>query len=95
VNIISRRHLFGAASALAATVTFGPELWAQAKDRLVIGISLEPPVLDPTKNAAAASSAAANAAAAKPLVALEPRKQVTVQAAGRGNPFLNLKEMNL
>ena len=32
------------------------EAWAQgpAKDRLVIGMSLEPPVLDPTKNAAAA-----------------------------------------
>jgi len=54
VNIISRRHLLGAASAVGATVTFGPELWAQAKDKLVIGISLEPPVLDPTKNAAAA-----------------------------------------
>ena len=31
-----------------------PRRWAQAKDRLVIGMSLEPPVLDPTKNAAAA-----------------------------------------
>jgi peptide/nickel transport system substrate-binding protein len=32
------------------------QTWAQgpAKDRLVIGMSLEPPVLDPTKNAAAA-----------------------------------------
>ena len=34
--------------------SLGPEAWAQAKDRLVIGMSLEPPVLDPTKNAAAA-----------------------------------------
>jgi peptide/nickel transport system substrate-binding protein len=34
--------------------TLDPEVWAQARDRLVIGISLEPPVLDPTKNAAAA-----------------------------------------
>ena len=50
----SRRHVLGAAGALAATVTFGPEVWAQARDRLVIGMSLEPPVLDPTKNAAAA-----------------------------------------
>src|ERR1700682_6297718 len=32
----------------------GAEAWAQAKDRLVIGMSLEPPLLDPTKNAAAA-----------------------------------------
>ncbi len=54
MNALSRRHLFGAAGAAAATFTFGPEVWAQAKDRLVIGISLEPPVLDPTKNAAAA-----------------------------------------
>src|SRR5438045_6838433 len=32
------------------------EAWAQgpAKDKVVIGMSLEPPVLDPTKNAAAA-----------------------------------------
>ncbi len=45
-----------------------------------------------SKNAAAVSSAAANSAAAKPLVAMEPKKQVTVQAAGRGNPFLNLKD---
>ena len=51
---ISRRHLFGAAGALATLPALGPEAWAQAKDRLVIGMSLEPPVLDPTKNAAAA-----------------------------------------
>ena len=51
---ISRRHLMGAAGAFAVLPTLGPEAWAQAKDRLVIGMSLEPPVLDPTKNAAAA-----------------------------------------
>ena len=49
-----RRHLLGAAGAVATAGLFGPELWAQARDRLVIGISLEPPVLDPNKNAAAA-----------------------------------------
>ncbi len=54
MNALSRRQLFGAAGAAAAAFSFGPEVWAEAKDRLVIGISLEPPVLDPTKNAAAA-----------------------------------------
>jgi peptide/nickel transport system substrate-binding protein len=54
VNALSRRQFVGAATAAAATFTVGPEAWAQAKDRLVIGMSLEPPVLDPTKNAAAA-----------------------------------------
>jgi peptide/nickel transport system substrate-binding protein len=54
VDAFSRRHLLGATGALAAMSAFGPEAWAQAKDRLVIGMSLEPPVLDPTKNAAAA-----------------------------------------
>ena len=49
-----RRHLMGAAGAFATCRPFGPEVWAQAKDKLVIGMSLEPPVLDPTKNAAAA-----------------------------------------
>jgi peptide/nickel transport system substrate-binding protein len=44
----------GATAAVAALPVLGPEAWAQAKDRLVIGMSLEPPVLDPTKNAAAA-----------------------------------------
>jgi peptide/nickel transport system substrate-binding protein len=44
----------GAASLAGALTALGPEVWAQAKDKLVIGISLEPPVLDPTKNAAAA-----------------------------------------
>src|SRR6185436_17588165 len=50
----SRRQFMGAAAAFAVLPALGPEAWAQAKDRLVIGISLEPPVLDPTKNAAAA-----------------------------------------
>ena len=54
MTILSRRHVLGAAGAIAATTTLGPEVWAQARDRLVIGMSLEPPVLDPTKNAAAA-----------------------------------------
>jgi len=54
VNTLSRRHLLGAAGGLATVVTLGPEVWAEAKDKLVIGMSLEPPVLDPTKNAAAA-----------------------------------------
>jgi peptide/nickel transport system substrate-binding protein len=54
VNALSRRHLLGAAGAAAATFSLGPDVWAQARDRLVIGISLEPPVLDPTRNAAAA-----------------------------------------
>ena len=54
MDALSRRHLFGAAGALATVSVLGPEAWAQAKDRVVIGMSLEPPVLDPTKNAAAA-----------------------------------------
>jgi peptide/nickel transport system substrate-binding protein len=54
VNAFSRRQLLGAASALATVSALGVEARAQAKDRLVIGMSLEPPVLDPTKNAAAA-----------------------------------------
>ena len=58
MNPFSRRHLFGAAGALGVVSALGGEAWAQtkdgAKDRLVIGMSLEPPVLDPTKNAAAA-----------------------------------------
>lgn len=54
MTTLSRRHLFGVASAVAAGISFGPGAWAQAKDRLVIGMSLEPPVLDPTRNAAAA-----------------------------------------
>jgi len=54
VNALSRRHLLGAAGGIAAATIFGPDVWAQAKDKLVIGMSLEPPVLDPTKNAAAA-----------------------------------------
>ena len=54
MNAFSRRQLFGAASALATVSALGIEARAQAKDRLVIGMSLEPPVFDPTKNAAAA-----------------------------------------
>jgi len=54
VTDFSRRHLFGVAGVLAAVSVLGTEARAQAKDRLVIGMSLEPPVLDPTKNAAAA-----------------------------------------
>ncbi len=51
---IPRRTFIGAAAALAVFPAFGPEAWAQAKDKLVLGMSLEPPVLDPNKNAAAA-----------------------------------------
>jgi len=51
---ISRRHLIGAAGAVSMLPAFGREAWAQAKDKVVIGMSLEPPVLDPTKNAAEA-----------------------------------------
>jgi peptide/nickel transport system substrate-binding protein len=54
VNPFSRRHLFGAAGALGVVSALGSEAWAETKDRLVIGMSLEPPLLDPTKNAAAA-----------------------------------------
>ena len=61
MDSLSRRHLFGAAGALATLSVLGPDaLFSEAraqgpaKDRLVIGMSLEPPVLDPTKNAAAA-----------------------------------------
>ena len=54
MDALSRRHLFGAAGALATLSVLGRESAAQARDRLVIGMSLEPPVLDPTRNAAAA-----------------------------------------
>ncbi len=54
MNTYSRRHFLGAAAAAGTLTTLGPDVWAEARDRLVIGISLEPPVLDPTKNAAAA-----------------------------------------
>ena len=54
MNSFSRRHLFGGAGVLVTMSALGAEAWAQAKDRLVIGMSLEPPLLDPTKNAAAA-----------------------------------------
>jgi peptide/nickel transport system substrate-binding protein len=51
---ISRRHLMGAAGAFAVLPALDREAWAQARDKVVIGMSLEPPVLDPNKNAAAA-----------------------------------------
>ena len=56
MDSLSRRHLFGATGVLMGALALGSQALAQgpAKDRLVIGISLEPPVLDPTKNAAAA-----------------------------------------
>lgn len=54
MTALSRRNLISAVGVLATVSGFGAEVWAQAKDRLVIGMSLEPPVLDPTKNAAAA-----------------------------------------
>ena len=54
MNTVSRRRLLGASATLASLPLLGESAWAQAKDRLVIGMSLEPPVLDPTKNAAAA-----------------------------------------
>ncbi len=54
MTALSRRRVLGAATVFAATGAFGPDLWAQARDRVVIGMSLEPPVLDPNKNAAAA-----------------------------------------
>lgn len=54
MTALSRRNLISAVGVLAAVSGFSAEVWAQAKDRLVIGMSLEPPVLDPTKNAAAA-----------------------------------------
>ena len=42
MTILSRRHFLGTAGSIAAATSFGPEVWAQAKDRLVIGMSLEP-----------------------------------------------------
>lgn len=54
MTALSRRNLINAIGVLATVSGFGAEVWAQAKDRLVIGMSLEPPVLDPTRNAAAA-----------------------------------------
>jgi peptide/nickel transport system substrate-binding protein len=44
----------GAAGAFAVLPALDREAWAQARDKVVIGMSLEPPVLDPNKNAAAA-----------------------------------------
>jgi peptide/nickel transport system substrate-binding protein len=54
LNGLSRRSLFGATGAIAIAAGFSGAARAQSKDRLVIGMSLEPPVLDPTRNAAAA-----------------------------------------
>jgi peptide/nickel transport system substrate-binding protein len=54
VNGLSRRLFVGATGAVAIASSFSGIARAEAKDRLVIGASLEPPVLDPTKNAAAA-----------------------------------------
>ena len=53
---MNRRHLLALAGLAAGASMLGVEAQAQgpARNRLVIGLSLEPPVLDPTKNAAAA-----------------------------------------
>ena len=53
---MNRRHLLALAGLAAGASMLGVEAQAQgpARNRLVIGMSLEPPVLDPTKNAAAA-----------------------------------------
>ena len=59
MDSLSRRHLFGATGMMMGTLAtlsvlgtdaLLSEALAQgpAKDRLVIGMSLEPPVLDPT-----------------------------------------------
>ncbi|MFO1081274.1 MAG: ABC transporter substrate-binding protein [Reyranellaceae bacterium] len=53
MTLLTRRLVLGAAG-LAAAASLAPHAYAQSKDRLVLGMSLEPPVLDPTKNAAAA-----------------------------------------
>jgi peptide/nickel transport system substrate-binding protein len=54
VTAIFRRAFVGAAGAVVLAPSLSGIARAQAKNRLVIGMSLEPPVLDPTKNAAAA-----------------------------------------
>jgi peptide/nickel transport system substrate-binding protein len=54
VNGLSRRAFVGATGIVAIASSLSGVARAEAKDRLVIGMSLEPPVLDPTKNAAAA-----------------------------------------
>jgi peptide/nickel transport system substrate-binding protein len=54
VNGLSRRAFVGVTGAVAIASSFSGVARAESKDRLVIGMSLEPPVLDPTKNAAAA-----------------------------------------
>ncbi len=55
MDAVNRRQLLALAGLAAGASLLGREAGAQpAKNRLVIGMSLEPPVLDPTKNAAAA-----------------------------------------
>ena len=56
LDAVNRRHLLALAGVAAGASVLGVEARAQgaAKNRLVIGMSLEPPVLDPTRNAAAA-----------------------------------------
>ena len=56
MDAMNRRHLLALAGLAAGASMLGVEAQAQgpARNRLVIGMSLEPPVLDPTKNAAAA-----------------------------------------
>lgn len=55
MDAVNRRQLLALAGLAAGASLLGREAGAQpAKSRLVIGMSLEPPVLDPTKNAAAA-----------------------------------------
>jgi peptide/nickel transport system substrate-binding protein len=44
----------GAAGAFFVSPALSGEAWAEARDKLVIGMSLEPPVLDPNLNAASA-----------------------------------------
>lgn len=56
MDTVNRRQLLALAGLAVGASVLGVEAQAQgpAKNRLVIGMSLEPPVLDPTKNAAAA-----------------------------------------
>lgn len=50
----TRRQGFALAAGAAALAAGAPAFAQRGKDTLVIGMSLEPPVLDPTKNAASA-----------------------------------------
>ena len=56
MDTVNRRQLLALAGLAVGASVLGVEARAQGptKNRLVIGMSLEPPVLDPTKNAAAA-----------------------------------------